>query len=176
MREGIFAEFATPVAMVGALRELRERGYERVETFGPYELVAAEAELEQRSSRLPWVVFVVALLAAVAAYVVQWYTNAVDYPLNAGGRPAHAPLAFVYVTFEVMVLVAALAVFFGFLISLRFPEPWHPLFEVDGFEAVSTDRFGIGVDRRDARYDPEETVRLLRDLGASRVSGVREEP
>jgi hypothetical protein len=51
-------------------------------------------------------VFAAGLGAVAGAYGLQWLLNAYLYPLDAGGRPAHFPLAFVPITFEMGVLFA----------------------------------------------------------------------
>ena len=40
------------------------------------------------------------LLGGGAAYLLQWWINVIDYPLDIGGRPYHSALAFVPITFE----------------------------------------------------------------------------
>ena len=55
------------------------------------------------------------IVGAIGAYFLQWYSAVVDYPINAGGRPLHSWPSFIPATFELAVLGAALAAFFGFL-------------------------------------------------------------
>jgi len=163
------AEFATVDAMRGAVRALRAKGYTRLETYSPYPVPDVLALLDAPRSRLPLAVFVGGLAGAVVSYVVQWYADAWSYPLNVGGRPAHATTAFIPSTFEGTILAAALTAFVGLLVILRLPRPWKPVFEIDGFERATIDRFWVAVDARDRRGDATLTPRELWALQPLRV-------
>jgi len=175
-RQGLWmAEFESPDSLRDAVRLLRQRGYTRLETYSPYEVPGVASLLERPRSRLPVVAFVAGAGGAIGSYLVQWYTNAVSYPQNIGGRPAHATTAFIVPTFEGTILLAALATFFGVLASLRLPRLWKPVFEVDGFERATIDRFWVTIDEGDQRSGEEVTSHELATLGAVRVVELRQE-
>ena len=162
------AEFASAAAMRGALAALREKGYTALETFAPFDVPGVEAPDAPRS-RLPVVAFGAGGFGAAASYAVQWYANVRSYPLDVGGRPAHAVPAFLVSTFEGAVLFAAVAVFLGVLVVLRLPRLWQPVFEVDGFERTSVDRYWVAVALSDPRADPGLTARELEALRPLRI-------
>ena len=125
-------------------------------------------------SRLNWIVFAAGLLGGGAAYFLQWWFNVVDYPLNIGGRPYHSALAFMPITFEMTVLSR----------RLRGADPrrscsagyralWQPVFEVDGFERATIDRFWLGVATGDRALDRSRDTLALerRRRAARRVAG-----
>lgn len=170
MRSALFAEFADAASVVAAARALRERGYTAVDAFTPYPVHGLDEALGLARSRLARFVFPVGLAGAAAAYALQWWTAARDYPIAIGGRPAHAPPAFVPITFEATVLLSAFASVVALLWLTGLPALWHPAFEVDGFEGASIDRFWIGVDAADPRFDRDATARELEALGAARVA------
>ena len=114
--------------------------------------------------------FPFALAGGAGAYFIQWYLNAYDYPLNVGGRPPHAAPAFVPITFETTVLVAALSGFVIFLALSRLLRLYHPVFEVEGFERASIDQFWLGIDARDPALVPSLTERDLTELGALQIA------
>jgi len=167
------AEFATADELRDALRALRAKGYTRLESYSPYPIPDA-APPGLRRSRLPLVVFAAGVAGAVVSYAVQWYANAYSYPLDIGGRPAHAVPAFLVPTFEGTILAAALAAFVGVLVALRLPRLWKPVFEIDGFERATIDRFWLAVDDRDRRGSEELTPRELSALGPLRVVRLEE--
>ncbi|WP_437595326.1 DUF3341 domain-containing protein [Sorangium sp. So ce590] len=170
MRRGLLAEFETPEAMLRAIAELRSRGYRRLDAFTPYPVHGLDEALGLRRSPLNWIVLPFALAGAAGGYLVQWYNNAYDYPLNVGGRPQHAAPAFVPITFEMTVLAAALGGFVALLVLMRLPELWSPIFDVPGFERATIDRFWIGIDARDPALIRPLAERDLTDLGALAVA------
>lgn len=163
----LLAEFASAEEMLRALTELREKGYHALESFSPFPVPGAREQIPAPRSRLPVLVFVGGLLGAIGGYAVQWYVNVQSYPLNIGGRPTHAIPAFILPSFEGAVLSAALAAFVGFLVSLRLPRPWHPVFEIDRFEQATVDRYWVAVDLGYRRWDRRAHEELAaRDLTA----------
>jgi hypothetical protein len=168
--EGAYlAEFDDEEPFVAAVSALHLRGYTKLEAYSPYPIPRVDAALSSPRSRLPFIVFVGGAAGGALGYWIQWFANVVSYPLNIGGRPAHATPAFFIPTFETTVLGAALAAFVGLFALLRLPRPWHPVFEVDGFERASIDRFWIAVDARDDSADRARTPDLFEILHARRV-------
>jgi hypothetical protein len=169
MREGLLAEFTEPGQLVAAMHAMREHGYQHLDAYTPYPLPETELAAGLRRSRLPVLVFVIAISAAAGAYSLQWYLNAYLYPIDVGGRPPHMPLPYLIITFEMGILFAALTAFFGVLAYARATRLWDPVFEVVGFERASIDRFFLEVDRRDPLFDDSGTTAHLQELGALRV-------
>ena len=166
---GYLAEFADLETLRHATRALVDSGYQALETYTPFPDEEVAKPLPDRRSRLPLVVLIGGLTGGLLSYAIQWYANAYDYPLDIGGRPAHAIPAFIVPTFEGTVLLAALAGFVGLMIAMGLPRLWHPVFEVDGFERATVDRFWLGLDGRDPRLTPSTIDRELAGLGALRV-------
>lgn len=172
MAEALVAEFSTPEQLVHALRVMREKGYCRLDAYTPYALSEVEEALRMQRSRLPWIVFVAGIGGAGGAYFLQWYLVAYLYPLHVGGRPPHFPFAFVPITFEMGVLLAALTGFVCVLAGARLLRLWDPVFGVEGFERATIDRFWLRVETRDPRFSDQETPRELEELGALRVARI----
>lgn len=171
MRSGLLAEFSEPEGLVAAIRAMHDEGYDRLDAYSPFPLPDAEEALHVPRTRLPYVIFAIGIAAAGGAYFLQWFLVAYLYPLNAGGRPPHMPLAYIPITFEMGVLFAAFAAFFGFLARARLVRLWEPVFEVEGFERASIDRFWLEVSADDPLFDREKTARELEDQNPLRVVG-----
>lgn len=168
-RGGLLAEFPSAAALLAAVTRLRELGYSAIETYTPFSVPGLDEQLGPSSSRLPKFVFGGGLLGAILGYGVQWYANVWVYPMNVGGRPVHSVPAFVPATFEATVLGAALVAFVGLLVALGLPAPWHPVFEIEGFERASIDRFWLAIDMADPLYHRDQTEEALRALGPLRI-------
>jgi hypothetical protein len=175
MRYWVVGEFGSGNEVKQALRRLSELGYakETLDAFSPYPVEGIDEVLELKPSPLRGLAFVAGLTGAACAYALQWWTNAVDYPLNAGNRPPHAGPAFVPITFETMVLFASLTLFFGLMWLLRFPRPHHPLFELESFRSASTGGFWVSVITKQ-REEAEPVLRHLRELAARNIAVVEE--
>lgn len=176
MRDALLAEFDTPEDLVAAIEALRSSGHRRLQAFTPFIVHEAEEALGVRRSRLPYVIFAFGILGASGAYFLQWLLNAYLYPLDVGGRPPHMPLGFVPNTFEMGILLAGFAAFFGVLVKAGALRLHHPLDEVPGFERASIDRFFLTVDTGEPGFDPEAATAALEQAGALRVLRVGRRP
>ncbi len=176
MAEALWAAFDTPDGLAEATRALRDR---RVpfDVFAPYAVNEVVRELPEREhfgpmrtgwQVLPWVALVAGLLGGLAGYLIQWFANSWAYPQNAGGRPANAVPAFVFNTFESIVLIGSGAVFLALLVVLKLPRLWNPLEAIDGYDRVTDDRFGVLVEGPPL----SDVERLLRGLGAAEIRRV----
>jgi hypothetical protein len=169
MRAGLLAEFTDAAALRAAIPRLMEAGYVAVDAFTPRPVDGVEELLRLPRPRLNWFVFAVGLGMALLGLAVQWFCNVWSYPLHVGGRPAFALPAFIPIVFESAVLFSSFAAFFGVFYVIGLPRLHHPLFEVEGFERASHDRYFLAVDARDPRFDLTATGQALWAAGPLRV-------
>lgn len=154
------AEFETADAMIAAIAKLRAQGYDTLDMYTPYPIHGSDEMLGLKKSPVSKMVFAAGMAGAGGAYFLQWLLNAYLYPLNVGGRPPHSGPAFIIVTFEMGVLFAALTSFSVVFALGGLPALWHPVFEIDGFERASIDRFWISVDNTDAKFGADTKAHL----------------
>jgi len=169
---GLMAEFDTAAGIVRAAREVRARGYRKVDAYTPYPMEELTDALHLHRTRVPLVVLCGGIFGLLFGWGLQYFTAVVDYPINIGGRPVYAWPSFVVPTFETTVLFSAFAALFGMLALNGLPRPYHPVFNVPAFARASRDRFFLAVEADDPRFDPEQTGAFLRSLGAVEVSEV----
>lgn len=174
MKRWVLGEFRTPERLLAAARDLRERGFTRLDAHTPFPVEGLDEVLELKSSHLPALGLLAGLGGAAGAYLVQWFTQAVDWPLDVGGRPLHSAPAFIPITFESGVLAAAGAVFFGLFVVCRLPRVTHPVFELESFRSATVDGFWVSVAVEEAAQ-LEPVTETLRTLGAVQVSQVEGE-
>jgi hypothetical protein len=100
---------------------------------------------------------------------MQWWMNAVDYPLIISGKPFNSLPADIPVTFELTVLLASLTAFIGMLVLNGLPRLHHPLFASRAFRRATTDAFFLAIEATDPRFDPAKTEQLLMAEHATHV-------
>jgi hypothetical protein len=166
------AEFESPGEILEATRRARQAGYRDMDAYTPYPVEGLADELGLPRTRVPFVVLVAGLTGAVVGFFMQWWTMAVDYPFNVGGRPGNSWPVFIPITFEVMVLVAAFAALLGMLFLNGLPRPHHPVFNVPQFARASQDRFFLCIEATDAHFDRERTRQFLMGLNPTEVMEV----
>jgi hypothetical protein len=162
---GLLAEFENPTALVQAARQAREAGYRRMDAYTPFPVEGLADALGFHKTRVPLVMFLGGLAGCLAGYSMQYWCNAVDYPINVGGRPLHSWPSFLPVTFELTVLFASLAGVFGLLALCGLPMPYHPLFNAPRFAGASRDHFFLCIEQADPKFDREQTRSFLAGLG-----------
>ena len=169
---GLLAEFTTPEELLEATRRTRHAGYRHVEAYTPFPVDGLAEALGFHRTYMPLVVLLGGIAGGLGGYFLQYWINVIDYPLNVGGRPLYSWPAFIPVTFELTILVAALAAVLGMLALNGLPMPYHPLFNVPRFAMVTRNGFFLCIEARDPRFDRRETRRFLESLAACEVTEV----
>lgn len=170
---GVLAEFAGPAELVAAARRLSLNGFRRIDAFTPYPVEDLDEFLPSRGrAALPALIFAGGVIGAALGYFIQYWAEAVAYPLNVGGRPLDSWPAFTVSAFEAMVLFALTAGFLGLLLFCGLPRLWHPLFAAEDFPRASQDGFFLCVGASDPRFDRARVQWILEQYGARRISVV----
>jgi hypothetical protein len=169
---GLMAEFETPAALVHAAERARLEGYRDMDAYSPIPIEELSEALGLRRTRLPMLVLAGGILGGLAGYSLEYWSQAIAYPLNVGGRPLHSWPHFIPVTFETTVLGAALSAFVGMWARNGLPMPYHPVFNVPAFARASRDRFFLVIETADRRFDRQGTARFLESLHPVGVSEV----
>jgi hypothetical protein len=171
---GIVAVFKTPEAVRTAAAHLRRLGFRAFEAYTPYPVEGMEQIVHPGPKPLlPLLMFAAAVLGAIYGYWIQYWDEALNYPINVGGRPYNSWPAFMVGTFEFMLLVTVAAGFFGMLAASRLPKLYHPIFEAKAFARASRDRFIICLEASDPHFDASAVRGVFAQLGAERVEEVR---
>jgi len=168
----LLAEFDDADALFAAVREVRQAGYTWLDAYSPFPVEGLAGALGFREPWLPWIALAGGLVGGIGGYLMQWGLNAVDYPINVGGRPLDAWPAFAVISFYLMSLGTILATLGGMLALNRLPRLHHPIFDAPGFERVTVDRFFLAIELRDPRFDQQRTPALLERLGARSIAEV----
>ena len=169
---GIMAEFCEPEQLLRAARAAYESGYRKMDAYSPYAVEGVAEAIGFRKTHMPLIMLLGGISGALTAYGMQWYSAAVDYPLNVGGRPLHSWPAFFPITFELTVLFAAVAGLLGMLWLNGLPKPYHPVFNVPEFKLASQTRFFLCIETADHIFNENEVREFFHTLGAFKVMEV----
>jgi len=172
-RTYVLGLFPTAEALVRGCRQVRANGFPDVDTHSPYPLPGGDEALGLKRSRVPKVALGGAVTGMVGGMGMMVWMNAVSWPLNVGGRPPLSPLAYVPITFETTVLLTALSIFFGLLVLMRLPQPYHAVFELESFRSAASDGFWLSVAQASGS-DGKDAAKALESAGATQVSVVQE--
>ena len=166
---GVLAEFSSPEALVEAATAAAARGFTRMDAYSPFPIEGLARAMGRRRSLLPLAFLIGGLAGGGGGYFMEYYSMAIDYPLNVAGRPLHSWPSFIPVTFELTVLIAALTGVITLLIALRLPRPHHPVFNAPEFERASADRFFLCIEAGDPRFPISEAQSFLERLHPLRI-------
>lgn len=172
---GLMAEFNDPDVLVEKTRQAREAGYEKMDTYSPFPIHGLSEALGIKRNWVPYVVLFGALLGGIGGFMLQYWTAAIDYPINIGGRPLNSWPAFMVITFESAVLLAGVIGIVGMLALNKLPLPYHPVFSVPRFQLASQDRFFLCIFEYDPQFDMEKTRKFLESLGPEGVYEVEQD-
>jgi hypothetical protein len=163
---GLLAEFDSPVEIVKAAEAVHAAGYRKLDAYTPFPVEGLAAAIGFHRTRLPLIIFIGGLFGCLGGFALQYWCAKVNYPINVGGRPLNSWPMFVPVTFEVMILSAALAAVVGLFALNGLPMPYHPVFNVPEFALASRNRFFLCIEASDPTFDAENTRNFLAKLDA----------
>lgn len=169
---GLMAEFDSPNAVVAAARRVYEAGYRRINAYSPFPIEELSEAIGFHHDYVALSTLIGGILGGLGGFALQVWTSAINYPINVGGRPLISLPAFIPITFECTILLAAFGAFLGNLLMNRLPQPYHPTFNAPNFARASQDRFFLCVKSDDPMYSETKTRALLEGLGAIEVSNV----
>jgi len=169
---GLMAEFDDPNSLIAATHRAHAEGYRCMDAYSPYPIEELHEALGSHHTKLPLIVLIGGLTGCIGGYGLQYWASVVAYPLNIGGKPFHSWPAFIPVTFECTILVAALSCVLGMLALNGLPQPYHPVFNVPRFALASRNRFFLCIESKDPKFDLEATRRFLETLGPREVTTV----
>jgi hypothetical protein len=169
---GLLAEFDSAQALLDAAQRVRAAGYTKTDAYSPFPIHGLAEALGFRERAVAPIVFMGGLTGCVAGYLLQYWTQVIDYPMNIGGRPYHSWVSFIPPTFETTILFGAFAAVFGMLALNGLPQPYHPVFNAERFHLASRDAFFLGIEATDSLYDAEKTRAFLAGLHPREVVAV----
>src|ERR1700730_2728096 len=119
---GVIAEFAGPDELLRAAMATKEAGFTEMDAFSPFPIHGLHEAVGMDHTNLPMIVLGGGVIGGLGGFFMCWYANVVSFPLNIGGKPYNSWPAWIPVTFECTILLAAFAAVFGMLAPNRLAD------------------------------------------------------
>lgn len=166
---GVLAEFPHPGALLHAAEAVRKAGYRHFDTHSPFPIHGMDRAMGMGNSNVGFFTLGGGATGFAIAYLLQWWTGEIDYPLNISGKPFFAVEPSIPIIFELTVLFAAFGAVTGMLALNGLPRPHNPLFYSRNFARATDDAFFLHVAASDRKFDRNEVEVLLKDLGGFNI-------
>jgi len=165
---GVLGDFYLPDDALAAAARVRDAGWTHFDMLTPFPVHGMEDAMGQKRSWVPWVTAGLALFGILLAQGLQNYVMVWDWPMNFGGKPNASWPAFVPITFELMVLCAAIGSAIVAIIAGKtdtIPQP-PPMLVRTG---ATVDRFVLWISATDPKWSPDAAQTFVQSLGADAV-------
>jgi hypothetical protein len=167
---GAMAQFDTPEELIGACERAYAEGFRRMDAYAPMPVEGLAEAIGFRKNRVAFCVLIAGICGVIGGFgLLEWIT-VIAYPHNVGGRPLNSWPAYIPITFECMILLSALTSMISMFAMNGLPRPYHPVFNVPAFERATIDKFFLCIESSDPKFQVEETLEFLRDLGGTEVT------
>ena len=171
---GLMVEFEELDPFIEATEKVRDAGYKRWDTHTPYPVHGLAEAQGLTLTKLPYLTFAGGLTGCTLGLVIQWWTNAVNYPYIISGKPLFSMPTNIPVMFELTILLAAISTFVGMLALNNLPLHYHPLLTRDRFKKATDNHYFISIEAADPAFDAEKTLAFARELGGIHVELVED--
>jgi len=169
--KGVLGQFADPDAALAAARKVSASSYTHFDFLTPFPVHGMDEAMGMKRSWVPLATAALAVSGIAAAQLMMNYIMVIDWPMNFGGKPFFAWPSFIPITFELMVLFAAIgtaiiAVWAGKRDTI--PQP-PPMVVTSG---ATVDKFVVWISATDPRFEAAAALEFVESLGAHGVRAV----
>lgn len=156
--------------LVAACHKVRESGFKKFDAITPFPVHGIEEAIGIKRSMIPWVTLIFGLTGFSCGLALTFWTSAIDWAINVGGKPFFSGPAFVPVMFELTILFAALSSVGAMLYFNGLPKIDPPIIDPD----LTSHKFAIFIPENDVNYDAARAEQMLKGLGAQEVRRISE--
>ncbi|MEO5968937.1 MAG: DUF3341 domain-containing protein [Bdellovibrionia bacterium] len=176
---GVIGFFDDPHALTKATEKVRDANYKDFDAYTPYPVHGLLTAQGLERSPLPFVTLGAGLTGCTLGFLLQYWTSAVDWPLNVAGKPFNSLPAFIPVIFELTILFSGLATVAAMFIINGLPNMKRKAFD----PSITRDRFALVIEPTETsgakgKYKPfieSEAQEFLKKAGAKDVRSVYSE-
>ena len=171
----VAALFDTPDQIIHAAEKVSGSGYKKFDVLTPYPVHGMDDAMNLKQSKIGWVGLLAGMSGTSLAFLMIWWMVGVNYPNIFGGKPFFNLPASIPIMFELTVLISALTLV-GSLIAIfmKLPNNANPLMDTEFVKRVTSDKFGIYIEAKDAKFNLDEVRAMFEGLGSSSVSNIHE--
>jgi len=105
--------------ILSMVKNLKNQDIEIQDVLSPFPIHGLDKALGLKDSKIPTVGFICGGIGTIIAFGFQAWVFTVDYPLFIGGKPHLSIPAFIPVTFEITILLAAIGMVLAFLLRSK---------------------------------------------------------
>lgn len=168
----VHAMFDDDHRLLDAAGNLVAGGIRIRDVYSPFPIHGLDPVLGIKRTRMAIVSFMFGSLGLTLALLGMWYFMIYDWPMNVGGKPSFSLIqnlpAFIPITFEVTVLLAAHGMAITYLIR-NGTLPGMPATNPD--PRTTDDKFVMEItDEENPQITSEELVAMLREQGAIEIN------
>ncbi len=169
---GLLIKIHSVDELIDVSGRIAKAGYQLWDAISPFPVHGLDKAMGLKRSKIPYLTLLGGLTGFSTGVAMVWYMNAHDYPLIVGGKPFFSPIFPFPVFYELTILCAAFATFFGMFLSNRLPQHHHPVFDAPGIEKASDDQFFIYIEAKDKLFDLEATTHFINRIVSNRVQPI----
>ncbi len=169
-QSGVAGIWSDDAKILEAAAKMRDAGYKKFDAITPFPVHGMEEAVGIKRSGIPYVTFVAGITGCTCGLLLQWWTSAVSWPINVGGKPMFSLPAFIPITFELTILFAALFSVGAMFFLNGLPKVDPPIIDRD----LTSHKFALWVPDDEEGYNVEKVEAFLKELGADEVKRVAE--
>ena len=117
VKKGWLIKAKDPQALLKLAENTYKFGVKKFDCFSPFPIHGLDKVMRLPNSSLPFVVFVLSVLAGIGAFAGMTYIDVISWPINLGGKPNFAWPAYLPIVYEIITMVAGF-VSVGFVIVM----------------------------------------------------------
>jgi hypothetical protein len=156
--------FDMPDDTATAIRKLRGRGFDQIESYSPAPFEQIDEAMDDRPSKVRAFTLVGGLTGVVTGFAMQIWMS-LEWPLKIAGKAYASIPPYVIIGFELTILFGGVLTLVGlFLVGRLYPRPLDAAYS----PRFSAEEFGVAVTVSDR--DVAEVDALLRSLSAKEVT------
>ena len=173
---GLGAEFSSARALLEAAKKIHSLGFRKWDVYSPFPIHGMDHAMGFRRSRVSLFSLIGGCTGLSVAFILIYYTSAINYPLIVQGKPYFALEPSLPIFFELTILLTAFGTVIGLLLLTLLPRLHHPVFNWDRFQRATDDGFFLVLESTDPRFDTTSSRQLLQGIGGLHITEIFQDP